>query len=87
LIIDHVVQVRDFAFFIGNDGEGKAGVGDFVDVLDPFLVRVEGVGAQSDEFDTPFSELGFKFGKGAELFNSSATNSQNVNVPQWCKRE
>jgi hypothetical protein len=33
---------------IGNDWEGDLGVADFVDVLDPFVVRCEVVGALRD---------------------------------------
>lgn len=44
-MVDHVVHVGDFALGVGDDGELQLGAGDFVDVLDPRVVRFNAVGA------------------------------------------
>jgi hypothetical protein len=49
------------------------GLGDLVNVLDPFLVRVEGVGTQSDELDTSLVELGLELGERTELGSVMST--------------
>jgi len=67
LIIDHVVQVGDFAVLIGDDREGQMAACNFVDILNPSLVGIQSVGTQSNELNTSLGELRFKFGKGAEL--------------------
>jgi hypothetical protein len=74
LIVDHVVQVGDLSGFVGDDGERKVGFGDIVDILDPFLVRVEGVGTQTNEFNTALGKFRLKLGECTEL--SSATIAQ-----------
>ena len=67
LVIDHVVQVCDLAGLVCDDGEGKVGFSDFVDIFDPFLVGIESVGTQANEFNTSLGELGFKLREGTEL--------------------
>ena len=73
LIVDHVVQVSDLSGFVGDDGERKVGFGDIVDVLDPFLVRVEGVGTQTNELDTALGEFRLEFGESTELSSAPVT--------------
>lgn len=67
LVVDHVVQVGDLALGVGDDGELEVGAGDLVDVLDPAVVGLDAVGAQTDELDTAGSELGLEFGEGTEF--------------------
>ena len=73
LVVDHVVQVSDLSGFVGDDGERKVGFGDIVDVLDPFLVRVEGVGTQTNELDTALGEFRLEFGESTELSSAPVT--------------
>jgi hypothetical protein len=68
LVIDHVIEVGNFALLVGDDGEGQVGFCDLVDIRNPLLVRVEGVGTQPNEFDTSLGELGLEFGESAELW-------------------
>lgn len=63
----HVVQVRDLALLVANDGEVQLAARDLVDVLDPALMAVDGVGREADELDTALGELGLELGEGAEL--------------------
>lgn len=67
LVVDHVVQVGDLALGVGNDGELQLGARDLIDVLDPAVVGLDVVGAQTDELDTASSELGLELGEGTEL--------------------
>lgn len=45
LVVDHVVQVGNLALRVRDDGELEVGAADFVNVLDPPVVRVDFVGA------------------------------------------
>ena len=63
LIIDHVVQIGNFARLVGNDGETQVSAGDFIDILNPFLMRIESICTQPNKFDTSFLELWFEFSK------------------------
>jgi hypothetical protein len=67
LVVKHVVEVGNLAVVVGNDGEGEVGVVDLVDVLDPVVVRVDGVGTQSDELDAKGSKLRLELGESTEL--------------------
>lgn len=63
----HVVGQSHLSLFVANDGKLEVGAGDFIDVLDPARVRVDCVGRETNQLDAAFGELGFEFGKGAEL--------------------
>jgi hypothetical protein len=67
LVVDHVVQVGNFAGLVRDDGVLDGGVGDFVDILNPFLVGFEGVGTQADELDIALVEFRLEFGNSTEL--------------------
>lgn len=67
LVVDHVVQVGDFAGLVGNNGVFDGAARDFVDILNPFLMGLEGVGAQADELDIAFVKFRLEFGNSAEL--------------------
>lgn len=45
LVINHIIQVRNFAIGISDDGELQVRSGNLVDVLDPVIVGFKGVGA------------------------------------------
>ena len=70
LVVDHVVEVSDFARLIGDDGESQITSRDLVDILDPFLMRVQSIGTQSNKFHSSLLEFRLEFGKGAELERS-----------------
>jgi hypothetical protein len=78
LVIDHVVQVGYLAGLVGNDGEGETRLGHFVDILDPFLVRVESVGTQADELDIALGELGLEFRESSELGSVMFTHMAGI---------
>lgn len=70
LVVDHVVEVSDFARLVGNDGESQIATRDLVDILDPFLMRVQSIRTQSNKFDSSLLEFRFEFGEGTELERS-----------------
>jgi len=63
----HVIEISDLALLVGNDGELDERTGDILDVLDPALVAVEGVGRKADQLDAALGELGGQAGHLAEL--------------------
>lgn len=67
LVVDHVVLVGDLALGVGDDGELQLGAGDLIDVLDPAVVGLDTVGAETDQLDATSSELGLELGEGAQL--------------------
>lgn len=63
----HVVEQGNLALLVANDGESDMAASDLLDVVDPALVGVDGVGRQADELDAALGELGLQLGKGAQL--------------------
>ena len=63
----HVVGEGNLALLVANDGESDLAASDLVNVVDPSLVRLDGVGGQADQLDAALLELGLELGKGAEL--------------------
>lgn len=51
LIIQHVVQGRDFTLGVSNDGELEIDIVDFVDVSNPLLVGLQLVGRETNNLD------------------------------------
>lgn len=47
LLVNHVVQEGNLAVGVGDDGKLHVGGGDFVDILDPFAVGTDVIGALS----------------------------------------
>jgi len=101
LVVDHVVQVGHLARLVGDDGEREVRLGDLVDVLDPFLVRVEGVGTQPNELDTSLVELGLELGERTKLGSVMSTKEtsrltkgkheqekgvEGGIIPRWCRQ-
>lgn len=78
LVVNHVVQVGDLALRVGDDGELEVGVVDLVDVLDPAVVGLDTVGAQTNELDTARGELRLELGEGAQL--GGADGSEVIGV-------
>jgi hypothetical protein len=67
LIIDHVVQIGDFARLVGDDGEFDRAIADFDDILDPFVMGFEGVGTQAEDLDVAFVKLRLEVSDCSEL--------------------
>ena len=66
-MVKHVVEVGYLAGFVPDDREAEAGAGDLINVLDPAVMAVDGVGGKADELDTTLGELGLEFGKGTKF--------------------
>jgi len=74
LVVEHVVQIGDTAVTVSNDGIIDFGFTVFVDILDPFVVVVQFVRADTDDLYVPlfpvtsfgasgdFTELGSAYG-------------------------
>lgn len=67
LSYSHVVCQRDLTVLVANDGELQLTAGDFVNVLDPTIVGVDGVGGETDELGTTTGELRLQLGESTEL--------------------
>jgi hypothetical protein len=67
LVVDHVVGKSNLTGLISDDGEVKRALSNLVDVLDPSIVGLNGVGGQSNHLDVALGELGLELGEGSEL--------------------
>jgi hypothetical protein len=67
LVVDHVVGKSDFALLVADDGELQLGAGDLIDVLDPALMAVNGVGRETNELCATLGELRLELGESTEL--------------------
>lgn len=67
LVVQHVVQQRDLALLVAYYGELEVAAGDLVNVLDPLVVRLDGVGREADELCVAAREFWFELCEGAEL--------------------
>lgn len=67
LVVDHVVRERDLALLVTDDGELERRGRQLVDILDPFAVRVNGVGGETDQLDAALGELRLELGERTEL--------------------
>lgn len=63
----HVVEERNLALLVANDGEGDVAAGDLGNVLDPALVGLDGVGGQANGLDAALGKVRAELGHGAEL--------------------
>lgn len=63
----HVVGVGNLALLVTDDGEVQVAAADLVDVLDPAIVAVDGVGRKANELDAALGELGLELREGAQL--------------------
>jgi len=67
LVVEHVIEVGNLAYLVGNDGERHFRASNFIDILDPSLVAAEGVGRETDQLDAALGELGLELGEGTKL--------------------
>ena len=67
LVVDHVVGKRNLALLVADDGELQLGAGDLIDVLDPALMAVDGVGRETNELCAALGELRLELGECTEL--------------------
>jgi len=67
LVVNHVVGVGDLAFGVGDDGKLELGAGNLVNVLDPGVVGLDTVGAETDQLDATSGELGLELGESTQL--------------------
>lgn len=67
LVVNHIVGVGDLALGVRDDGELELGAGDLINVLDPGVVRLDTVGAETDHLDATGSELGLELGESTEF--------------------
>lgn len=61
----HVVEIRHPPLLVANDGKLQLGAGEFINVLDPATMALDGVGGQTNELDASPDELGLKLCEGA----------------------
>lgn len=63
----HVIEESDLALLVANDGETNGTASHLSDILDPAIVRLDGVGRETNGLDVALSPLGTKLGHGTEL--------------------
>lgn len=63
----HVVGKGNLALLVANDGEADVTASNLSNVLDPAIVRLNGVGRETNQLDATLGELRLELGKGAEL--------------------
>jgi hypothetical protein len=63
----HVVGQCDLPLLVANDGELQVAARDLIDVLDPAIVAVDGVGGKTDELCATLGELRLELCECAEL--------------------
>jgi hypothetical protein len=63
----HIVRISNLPLLIPDNGEREVAPGDFVNVLDPLVVRGDCICREADELGATFDEFGFKLGEGPEF--------------------
>lgn len=58
LVVKHAVLGSDLALLVADDGVLDGSVSDLINVFDPTVVRVDVVGAQTNDLDVALLELG-----------------------------
>lgn len=66
-MVQHVVGESNLSALVANDWELQVGAGNLVDVLDPGIVLVNGVGGETDELDVALCELWLELCEGTKL--------------------
>ena len=61
----HVIGISNLTVLVANDGKSQLAARDFIDILDPSSVRLDGVGRQTDQLDSALGELGLELREGA----------------------
>ena len=67
LVVNHIVGKSNLALLVANDRELQLGAGDLIDVLDPALMAVDGVGRETNELCATLGELWLEFCESTEL--------------------
>ena len=67
LVVQHIVQQRDLALLIAYYGKLEVATRNLVDVLDPLLVRLDGVGGEADELCVAARKFWFELCEGTEF--------------------
>lgn len=67
LVVQHVVEVCHLPLLVADDGELDMVTAHILNVLDPTIVAVDGVGRQSDQLDATLGEFGLELGESAEF--------------------
>ena len=67
LVVQHVVEVGNLPLLVTNDRESQVGTRNLVDVLNPSIVRSDGVGGKTDELDTTLGELRLELSESSKL--------------------
>jgi len=67
LVVQHVVLEGDLTVLVTDDGEVDLVSADFLDILDPAIMRVDGVGAQANQLDTALREFWFELSKSSQF--------------------
>lgn len=81
LVVDHVVQVGDFAALVANDGKLEVAPRDLIDVLDPSSMALDGISGEANELCATLCELGLELCEGTKF--SGADGS----VVLWVREE
>lgn len=63
----HVIGKGDLAILIADDGKGQGTSRDLRNVVDPAIMRLDGVGRESNQLDMALSEFGFVLGQRSQL--------------------
>lgn len=67
LVVNHVVGKRNLALLVTNDGELQLRAGDLINVLDPALMAVDGVGRETNQLCAALGKLRLELSEGTEL--------------------
>jgi len=67
LLVNHVVEIGNFAALVSDNGEFQLAARDLVDVLDPSSMTLNRVGRKANEFRAPLGELGLELRESTEL--------------------
>jgi len=67
LVVKHVICVGNLAGSVTNDGEGKTGLGDLINVINPSVMGLDGVRRKTNHLDVALRELGLKLREGTQL--------------------
>lgn len=66
-MVNHVVGEGNLAVLVANDGERDLGASNLIDILDPALVGVDGVGRETNQLGSTLGELWLELREGTEL--------------------
>lgn len=67
LVVQHVIEIGNLPLLVTNDRESQVGARDLVDVLNPSVMRLDGVGGETDKLGTTLGEFRLELSKSSEL--------------------